>query len=146
MTTWTRITDPDDAVTLLPAWFATRMMATRGAYGFLLATGDVARVSRITAIHVAATGAILIDVLLDHAGVPDGVDTAWRPKHYLGAPVTGATLATLNAAQIVMAVEFETPQLAESASLADLTPALAVAPANDPDLVAAIGRPVEPIG
>jgi hypothetical protein len=30
---------------------------------------------------------ILLDVLLDHAGVPDGVDQACQLKHYLGAPV-----------------------------------------------------------
>jgi len=69
VTTWTRITDPDQAVALLPAWFASRMMATRGLYGFLLGTGDVVRVSRVTAVQISSCGAILIDVLLDHAGV-----------------------------------------------------------------------------
>ncbi len=43
MTTWTRVTDPDAATALLPPWFAARMMARRGSYGFLLATGDVLR-------------------------------------------------------------------------------------------------------
>jgi len=73
MATWTRVTDPDTAVTLLPAWFAVRMMGARGSYGFLLATGDVVRVSRVTAVHVSSSGSILVDVLLDHAGVPGGV-------------------------------------------------------------------------
>ena len=89
MTTWTRVTDPDAAGDLLPAWFSSRMMGSRGSYGFLLATGDVARVSRVTAIHVSSAGSILIDVLLDHADVPGGVDTAWQRKQFLGAPVGG---------------------------------------------------------
>ena len=116
MTTWTRVNDPDTAASSLPAWFAARMMAARGSYGFLLSTGDVVRVSRITCIHVASTGAILVDVLLDSAGVPEGVDTAWQYKHFLGAPVSGATLSTLNLDRIVMVVEFEVAELAESAN------------------------------
>jgi hypothetical protein len=119
MTTWTRVTDPDAAVALLPAWFAARMIAARGSYGFLLATGDVVRVSRVTAIHVSSSGAILIDALLDHAGVPGEVDTAWQPKHYLGAPVPGAHLATLNLAQVVIAVEFAAVVAAETANDAE---------------------------
>lgn len=114
MTTWTRVIDSEIAVSLMPAWFATRMLAARGSYGFLLATGDVVRVSRVTAVHVSSCGSILVDVLLDHAGVPGGVDTAWQPKHFLGAPVPGANLATLNLAQIVMAVEFTAAAIAET--------------------------------
>ena len=114
MTTWTRVTDPEAAVALLPAWFAARMLAARGSYGFLLATGEVVRASRVTAVHVSSNGLVLIDVLLDHAGVPDGVDTAWRTKHFLGAPVPGANLATLNLAQVVMAVEFMVAEIAET--------------------------------
>lgn len=120
MTTWTRVTDPDDAVALLPAWFATRMMGARGSYGFLLATGDVLRVSRVTAIHVSSGGPVLIDVLLDHAGVPGGVDAAWQPKHFLGAPVPGASFATLNLAQVAVAIEFVAAEFAETASDAEL--------------------------
>ena len=116
MTTWTRVTDPEAATTLLPAWFAARMMATRGSYGFLLTTGDVVRASRITAVHVAPSGPVLIDVLLDHAGVPGGVDTAWQPKHFLGAPVPGAALATLNLAQVALAVEFTAAEIVETAN------------------------------
>jgi len=116
VTTWTRITDPDEAVALLPAWFASRMMATRGSYGFLLGTGDVVRVSRVTAVQISPSGAILFDVLLDHAGVPGGVDTAWQSKHFLGMPVAGANLATLNLAQVVMAVEFAAAEIVEVAN------------------------------
>lgn len=117
MAPWTRVTDPEAAAALLPAWFAARMMATRGTYGFLLATGDVLRVSRVTAIHVApGSGPVLIDVLLDHAGVPGGVDLAWRPKQFLGAPLPGAALATLNLAQIVAVVEFAVAEFVETAN------------------------------
>lgn len=115
MTTWTRVTDPDAAVALMPAWFAARMMAARGSYGFLLATGDVVRVSRVAAVHASSAGCILLDVLLDHAGVPGGVDLAWRPKQFLGAPVPAATLATVNLAQVVMAVEFVAAEIVEGA-------------------------------
>jgi hypothetical protein len=114
MSSWTRITDADAAVPLLPAWFAARMMAARGSYGFLLVTGDVLRVSRVTAVHVSPGGSILLDVLLDLAGVPGGVDLAWRPKHFLGAPVPGATIATLNLAQVVLAIEFTAAEIAET--------------------------------
>jgi hypothetical protein len=113
MISWTRVTDPDAAVPVLPAWFAARMMATRGSYGFLLVTGDVLRVSRVTAVHVSSGGSILLDVLLDGAGVPGEVDLAWQPKHFLGAPVPGATLATLNLAQVVVAIEFTAVEIAE---------------------------------
>lgn len=122
MTTWTRITDPDDAITRMPAWFATKMLGVRGAYGFLLTTGDVVRVSRVVAIHASSDGGILLDLLLDHAGVPDGVDLAWRTKHYLGAPVPGAHLATLNLSQVVIAIELTAIELAETAN-DDVVPA-----------------------
>ena len=106
-------------------------MAARGAYGFLLATGDVLRVSRVTAVHVGSGGGpILVDVLLDHAGVPDGVDLAWRPKHFLGAPAPGATLATLNLALVVMAMEFTAAEIAETSS-GDAAP---IVDAASPDL------------
>jgi hypothetical protein len=52
-------------------------------------------------------------VLLDHAGVPDGVDQAWQMKHYLGTPVPGATMATVNVAHVVTAVEFVVAEMAE---------------------------------
>lgn len=106
MTTWTRVSDPADVASLLPAWFALRMTARRGAFGLLVATGDVLRVTSIEAAHVSASGMVLLDVELDHAGVPDGADAAWRPKHYLGAPVPRAARATVNLAQVVAAVEF----------------------------------------
>ena len=116
MTTWTRVTDPNSAVTLLPAWFAARMMATRGCYGFLLATGDVLRISRVTAVHVSSNGSILLDVLLDHTGVPGGVDLAWQSKHFIGTPVPGASFATLNLAQLVLAIEFTAAEIANTAN------------------------------
>src|SRR3954454_806100 len=127
MSNWTRITDPDAAVPLLPAWFAARMMAARGSYGFLLVTGDVLRVSRVTAVHVSPGGSILLDVLLDCAGVPGGVDMAWQPKHFLGAPVPGATIATISLAQVVLAVEFTAAEIAETEKVAEKPIADAVA-------------------
>ena len=114
MLTWTRVTDPDEAVELLPAWFATRMMATHGSFGFLLAGGDVVRVRRVTAVHASSAGSVLVDVLLDGAGVPEGADMAWRAKHFLGAPVPGALLATLNLAQVALVVEFVAAEIAET--------------------------------
>lgn len=137
MTTWMRVTDPDKAAALLPAWFATRMMATRGSYGFLLGTGDVVRVSRVTAVQVSPGGAILIDVLLDHAGVPGGVDTAWQSKHFLGVPVPGANLATLNLAQVAIAIEFTAAEIAETASGAEIPTSDAV-PVDLPAVVDAV--------
>jgi hypothetical protein len=68
--------------------------------------GDVLRITCINALHESPHGVILLDVLLDHAGIPDGVDQAWQRKHYLGAPVPGATMATVNFAHVVTAVEF----------------------------------------
>ena len=111
--TWTRITNSEQAVEFLPVWFGTRMIGLRGKFGLLLTTGDVLRITSVTALHKSSAGAILLDVLLDHPGVPDGVDLAWRTKHYLGAPVPGATMATVNLAHIVTAVEFVVAEVAE---------------------------------
>jgi hypothetical protein len=83
--TWTRITDSEEAAQLLPVWFGCRMIGLRGKFGLLLTTGDVLKITSIAALHQSACGAVLLDVLLDHAGVPDGVDPAWQPKHYLAA-------------------------------------------------------------
>jgi hypothetical protein len=104
--TWTRITDPEQAGGALPIWFGTRMIGQRGRFGLMLTTGDILRITSITALHESSHGGILLDVLLDHAGVPDGVDQAWQTKHYLGAPVPGATMATVNLAHVVTIVEF----------------------------------------
>jgi hypothetical protein len=57
-------------------------------------------------------------VLLDHGGVPDGIDLAWQPKRYLGAPVPGATVATVNLAHVVAAVEFLAEETVEQPSSA----------------------------
>jgi hypothetical protein len=103
---WTHITDPGEAASLMPAWFGSRMIGLRGRFGLVLATGDVLRITSIAALHQSSVGIVMLDVLLDHAGVPEGVDLAWQLKHYLGAPVPGATVATVNLAHVVAAVEF----------------------------------------
>jgi hypothetical protein len=104
--TWTRITDQDEAADLLPGWLGRRLIGLHGRFGLLLATGDVMRITSIGAVHMSSNGLVLLDVSLDHAGVPDGIDLAWQLKHYLGAPVPGATVATVNLAHVVAAVEF----------------------------------------
>jgi hypothetical protein len=67
------------------------MIGLRGSFGLVLTTGDVLRITSIGALHQSPTGIVLLDVLLDRGGIPDGIDLAWQPKHYLGAPVPGAT-------------------------------------------------------
>jgi hypothetical protein len=109
---WTRITDPETVIGLLPAWLGRRMVGLRGCFGLLMTTGDVVRLTSIAAAHQSSEGVILLDVLLDKAGVPDGLDLAWRSKHFLGAPVPGATVATVNLAHIVAAVEFTVAEMA----------------------------------
>jgi hypothetical protein len=96
------------------------MIGLRGSFGLLTTTGDVLRISSIIALNQSSDGTVLLDVLLDHAGVPEGVDAAWQPKHYLGAPVPGATMATVNLAHIVVAVEFVAAAMAEMADPPEL--------------------------
>jgi hypothetical protein len=108
---WTRITDPETVASLLPAGLGRRMLGVRGSFGLLLTTGDVLRVSSIAAAHHSSDGVILLDVMLDQAGVPDGIDLAWQSKHFLGMPVPGATLATVNLANVVAGVEFVMAEL-----------------------------------
>ena len=79
--TWTRITDPEQAEGPLSVWFSTRALGLRGKFGLVLTTGDVLRITCINALHESPHGVILLDVLLDHAGIPDGVDQAWQRKH-----------------------------------------------------------------
>jgi hypothetical protein len=110
---WTRITDPDHAAELLPTWFSGRMIGERGAFGLLLATNDVMRITSIMAI-ATSDGLTFMDVLLDSAGVPEGVDLAWSQKHFLGAPVPGATLATVNVAHVIALVEFVAAELVDT--------------------------------
>ena len=110
---WTRITDPDHAAELLPTWFSGRMIGERGAFGLLLTTGDVMRITSIMAL-ATSDGLTFVDVLLDSAGVPEGVDLAWSQKHFLGVPVPGATLATVNVAHVIALVEFVAAELVES--------------------------------
>jgi hypothetical protein len=114
--TWTRITDPDDAISLFPPWFGLRMVGLRGTFGLLLASGDIMRITSIVAVHRSSSGGVLLDVLLDQAGVPEGVDLAWRAKHYLGVPIPAAALATVNLAHVIAAVEFVAAEIAEPAS------------------------------
>ncbi|HYZ21436.1 MAG TPA: hypothetical protein VE690_04690 [Rhodopila sp.] len=109
---WTRITDPDAVNELLPAWMGRRMVGLHGAFGLLLTTGDIMRLRSIAAAWKSPDGVILLDVLLDDAGIPDGIDLAWRSKHFLGAPVPGAALATINLAQVAAAVEFTVAEMA----------------------------------
>ncbi|MEA2740998.1 MAG: hypothetical protein QOH05_4305 [Acetobacteraceae bacterium] len=112
--TWTRITDPETVSGLLPAWLGRRMVGLRGTFGLLLTTGDVLRLTSIAAAHQSSEGIVLLDVLLDDAGVPDGIDLAWRSKHFLGSPVQGASVATVNLAHVVAAVEFAVAEMAVS--------------------------------
>ena len=114
--TWTRITDPDEAANLLPAWFGSRMIGLRGRFGLVLTTGDTLRITSIGALHQSSSGSVLLDVLLDHSGTPDGIDLAWQSKHFLGAPVPGATVATVNLAHVVAAVEFLAEETVEQGS------------------------------
>jgi hypothetical protein len=93
------------------------MIGLRGRFGLVLTTGDVLRITSIGALHQSPTGGIvLLDVLLDRGGIPDGIDLAWQPKHYLGAPVPGATVATVNLAHVVAAVEFLAEETVEQPS------------------------------
>jgi hypothetical protein len=111
--TWTRITDQDEAADLLPAWLGRRLIGQHGSFGLLLTTGDVMRITSIGAVNMSSDGLVLLDVSLDHGGVPDGIDVAWQPKHFLGAPVPGATAATVNLAHVAAAVEFIDTALVE---------------------------------
>jgi hypothetical protein len=108
--TWTQLLDPLTDRAMLPAWFCERLMRPgpngAGPFGLLLSTGDMLRVTSLSAAHLSSGGTVLLDVVLDHAGVPDGVDTAWRSKHYLGLPVEGAGRATVNLAHVVAVVGF----------------------------------------
>ena len=114
MVTWTRITDPETVSGMLPAWLGRRMIGLRGAFGLLLTTGDVLRLTSIAAAYQSSEGLVLLDVLLDDAGVPEGVDLAWRAKHFLGSPIQGASVATVNLAHIVAAVEFTVAEMARN--------------------------------
>jgi hypothetical protein len=66
-------------------------------------------------VHLSSAGTIMLDVSLDSAGIPAGIDLAWRTKHFLGAPVPGANFATINLASVVLAVEFAAAEFAEKA-------------------------------
>lgn len=136
--TWTRITDQDEAVELLPAWLGRRLIGLRGRFGLLLTTGDVMRITSIGAVHLSSDGLILLDVSLDHAGVPDGIDLAWQAKHFLGAPHPGGTEASVNLAHVVAAVEFVDTALVEQPNDESI--------GTQDEVVADLGRvPAEPL-
>jgi hypothetical protein len=130
--TWTRITDQDEAADLLPAWLGRRLIGLRGRFGLLLATGDVMRITSIGAVYLSSDGLVLLDVLLDCAGVPDGIDLAWQSKHFLGAPYPGGDEATVNLAHVVAAMEFVAVAVVESPVEAD--------PPTADEVVAELGR------
>ncbi len=129
---WTRITDQDEAVELLPAWLGRRLVGLRGRFGLLLTTGDVLRITSIGAVHLSSNGLVLLDVSLDHAGVPDGIDLAWQAKHFLGVPHPGGDEASVNLAHVVAAVEFVDAELVEQ-------PTEVAVPSAD-EVVADLGR------
>jgi hypothetical protein len=143
VTTWARIAAPLADAALLPAWFVAAMMAPaeggdgRRGFGLLLATGDVLRVASLAAAHLSSEGTVLLDVVLDHAGVPDDVDAAWRSKHYLGAPVPGAVRATVNLAQVVAVVAFA-PEPGERPERANDDRTVAAAEAETGGVAAAV--------
>jgi hypothetical protein len=103
------------------------------------------RITSIGALHQSPTGIVLLDVLLDHGGVPDGIDLAWQPKHYLGAPLPGATVATVNLAHVVAAVVFLAEQTVEQPSDAAVLVGqdVEVGPAQDGSLSETIERASE---
>lgn len=138
--TWTRITDPETVSGLLPAWLGRRMIGLRGAFGLLLTTGDVLRLTSIAAAHQSSRGVILLDVLLDLAGVPEGADMAWRQKHFLGAPVPGASVATVNLAHVVAAVEFTVAEMAVNPGDDNVPFSDAISDDPEPLLTEAVGK------
>jgi hypothetical protein len=130
--TWTRITDQDEAADLLPAWLGRRLIGQHGRFGLLLATGGVMRITSIGAVNMSSDCLALLDVSLDYGGMPDGIDGAWQPKQFLGAPVAGATAATVNLAHVTAAVEFIDTVLVEPPSESDTVTAA--------EVVAELGR------
>jgi hypothetical protein len=103
---WTTIVDRELALAMLPGWLGQRLLGERGRFGLLLTTGDVMRITSVDAIHQSDSGLIILDVYLDSAGVPPDVDLAWRPKHFLGMPLSGSRRATVNVAHVVSVVSF----------------------------------------
>ena len=98
---------------VLLAWLGRRLIGLRGKFGLLLVKVDGVPITSIGAVHLSSTGLVLLDVSLDHAGVPNGIDLAWQTKHFLGAPYPGGDEATVNLAHIVAAVEFVDVAMAE---------------------------------
>jgi len=129
---WARITDQGEAAVRMPSWLGRRLIGLHGKFGLPLATGDVLRITTIAAVHLSSSGLVLLDVSLDHAGVPDGIDLAWQSKHFLGAPVPRAEASTVNLARVVPIVEFVAEAMVEPKTVEDT-------PATD-EVVADLGR------
>jgi hypothetical protein len=66
----------------------------------------------------------------------------WQPKRYLGAPVPGATVATVNLAHVVAAVEFLAEEAVERPNDAAVLTGedVEVGPAQDSSLSETIER------
>ena len=116
------------------------MIGLRGTFGLLLTTGDVLRLTSIAAAHQSSDGIVLLDVLLDDAGVPQGIDLAWQSKHFLGSPVQGASLATVNLAHVVAAVEFAVAEMAASPDDKSVALGGEISGDEDPAYVEAAGQ------
>jgi hypothetical protein len=102
-------------------WLGRRLIGLRGRFGLLLTTGDVMRITSIGAVHLSSDELILLEVSLDHAGVPNGIDHALQLKHFLGAPYPGGTEASVNLAHVVAAAEFVDAGLVEQPSDESIT-------------------------
>ena len=76
MLTWTRITDCEVAAQLLPAWFRSRMIGLRGKFGLLLTSGDVLKITSITALHQSSCGTSCLMCCLITRGFP--MRSIWR--------------------------------------------------------------------
>jgi hypothetical protein len=89
------------AARLLPAWFVPRMMNDVWAFGLLLTTGQILRITEILDVIQAADSSLWIDVTMDDT--PAGTDF-WGKQNHLYAP-TSRVKASVNVAQIVAAFE-----------------------------------------
>ena len=83
---WTRVIDPDEATRLFPPWFSGRTVSTRGAFGLLLATGDVGPASHVAAEPTVPEGAqFLARTFSNQAGTRPY--KLYVPSGYTGQPV-----------------------------------------------------------
>ena len=91
-----------------------RMIGLRGRFGLMLAAGGIMRITSVIALHQSSSGAILLDVLLDHGGTPrwhrSGLATEalyWR---------AGSWCDSSDLAHVVAAVEFLAEETVEQPS------------------------------